>query len=123
MQRVDSNDTFCAGHGNGKFPAFGPFGYQLTVRFKDAENDGPATLGEVQKPGVVRLASDPAIQVMSRTDPASCGTGGPGPDIIMQLCLDKVYAAPDFAIGFGFDIEDKAGHRSKAICVRQPSGG
>jgi hypothetical protein len=119
LQRVDSNDAFCAGKGFGKFPAFGPIGYQLSIAFADADGDGPSTLDEVQAAGVVRLASDPAISISTRTDPNRFSTGGGA--IIIQLCLDKVYAASELAVGF--DLADKAGHRAKAICVRQPSGG
>lgn len=118
LQRVDSNDAFCAARTNGQLATFGPYGYQLTIRFTDADGDGPTSLDDIAVPGVVRLASDPNIQIQTRTDQKRWSTGG---GIILQLCLDKVYAVNDLAVGF--DIADKAGHRSKAICIRQQSGG
>lgn len=121
LQRVISatNDAFCAGHGNNKFPGFGPYGYQLSIFFTNAENDGPTSLDDVQTTGVVHLASDPDIQIMTRTDQAHWSTGGGA--IIIQMCLDKVYQASEITVGF--DVADKAGHRSKAICIQQQAGG
>lgn len=119
LQRVASNDAFCAARTAGQLTTFGPFGYQLSVVSTDAEGDGPTTLDDVQAAGVVRLASAPDVMIATRTDPKRFSTGGNA--IIIQLCLDKVYAASDLALGV--DLADKAGHRSKAICVRQPSGG
>ncbi len=123
LQRVDSNDAFCSGTvGSGQLSTFGPYGYQLTVRFTDAESDGPTSLDDAHVSGVVRLASDPDIQLAARTDQKRWGTANGTPSsIIMQLCLPKVYAASELTVGF--DIADNAGHRSKAICIRQQSGG
>lgn len=119
LQRVASNDAFCAARTAGQLTTFGPIGYQLSIFSTDAEGDGPSTLDDVQAAGVVRLASDPDVAIATRTDPKHFSTGGNA--IIIQLCLDKVYGASDLAVGF--DLADKAGHRSKAICIRQQSGG
>lgn len=119
LVRVNSNDAFCAGHGGGKFPSFGAFGYQLSVFSSDADGDGRTSLDDVQADGAIRLMSDPNVQIMTKTDPKHFGTGGQA--VIIQLCLDKVYAAKEIAIGV--DLSDKANHRAKAICVRQQSGG
>lgn len=115
LVRVTSNDGPCAAHGG----AFGAFGYQLSFVSTDADGDGRTSLDDVQASGAIRLASDPNIDIMTRFDATKVSTGGQA--ILIQLCLDKVYAPSELAIGV--DYTDKANHRAKAICVRQQSGG
>lgn len=119
LQRITSNDTFCANQKAGAHPTFGAFGYALNVFMNDADGDGP-TLDELTTAGVVRLGSSPTFTVTDKFD-LMHGFSTQGQGFILQLCLDQVY--PPGTITVAVDVADKAGHRSKAICVEEASGG
>jgi hypothetical protein len=119
LQRVASNDNFCATQKSGAHPTFGAYGYLLNVFLHDADGDGP-TLDELSTPpGVVRFGSFPGFTVTDKFDIAH-GFSTQGEGFVLQLCLDQAYAPGTVTIAL--DVADKAGHRSKAICVKEFQG-
>ena len=119
LQRVTSGDASCVSRKNGANPTYGAYFYLLNVFFHDAEGDGP-TLDELStSPGPVRFGAAPAFAVTDKFDPAHAYTTQ-GEGFILQLCLDQEYPAGSLTIAV--DVADKAGHRSKAICISEATG-
>lgn len=119
LQRVSSNDTYCANQKSGAFPTFGAYGYLLNVFLRDDDGDAPS-LDELTTAGTVRFGASPSFDVTGKFDIAH-GFSTQGQGFILQLCLDQVYTPGSVTIAV--DVADKGKHRSKAICITEASGG
>lgn len=119
LQRVTSNDAFCAGQKAGAHPSFGAFGYLLNVFLHDEQADGPTLDDLSTRAELVRFGAAPTFDVRSKLDPEH-GFTTQGESFSVQLCLDEAYVAG--AVTIAVDVADRAGHRSQAICITEASG-
>ncbi len=123
LQRVTSNDAFCKGQ-KASHPGFGDYGYLLNIAYADADGDAPDLSALSASPSPVRFGSAPDATIDQRFDPehgwSTQGSGASG-TFVLQLCLDQAYPAGTFTVAV--DVADKAGHRSSAICITEPTGG
>ena len=117
-----SEDGYC--RDNTAAPASaGPYGYELTLDFALTDDDsidaGDPDI-DFAAPGVVRLHSDPDIQIEARTDRKYWKVTKER--VVIPLCLDKKYGEHELSIGS--DAITRTGHRTRALCAYEgaPTG-
>lgn len=119
LQRVTSNDAYCAGQKAGAHPSFGAYGYLLNVFLHDEQADGPSLDDLSTRAELVRFGAEPTFDVRGKLDPEH-GFTTQGESFSVQLCLDEAYVAG--AVTIAVDVADRAGHRSQAICITEATG-